>query len=82
MWKNTFINLDTIKINNIYFSVCTIQGYKKKDKMQLPDLIKKNIILEISNNIDFFTELLAKDYTTNELKLIEEYKEKLSAFNK
>ena len=36
-----------------------MQGLEKD--IEIPEIIKKNIALEITDNIVFFTELLAKD---------------------
>ncbi len=61
MWNKTFFNLDTFHLDDQYFSVCIIQGFKDKSKVKLPDLIKKNSVKTISDDIvDILSEVIAR----------------------
>lgn len=51
MFKSTFIVLDTIKTENMYFSICRIQLLDRNNPVELPPLIQNNIVTEISGKL-------------------------------
>ena len=59
MFNTTHMTFDIIQTKNQRFSIFFMQGLEKD--IEIPEIIKKNIALEITDNIVFFTELLAKD---------------------
>ncbi len=72
MYNKIFYNVDTLTIQDMTFSIVVIQGYKEKQNLTLPEVIKKNIVGEIpKNQVDIYSEILAKDkgkVFTKELK--------------
>ena len=44
------------------FSVCVIQGYKEKDQIEYPEIIKKNIVLDVpEKNVNLLSEFIASE---------------------
>lgn len=83
MFKSTYLALDTVKTENLYFSICRIQTLDGNLHVEIPPLIQNNIVTEISDNVNFFSELLAKDLQNERsysMILLDELKPKLSHF--
>lgn len=75
--KINFI-LDTLNVDGIDLSILVIQGFKEIQDVEMPDIIEKNIVKEVSNqNVDFLSELMVK----NGGKIIEDVRDKLKVFN-
>ena len=49
MHAGNFFNLDTSEIGGLTFSVLIIQGHKDRKTVEIPEIIKQNIIAEISS---------------------------------
>ncbi len=85
MWNKCFYVVDTFKSGETTLSLCTIQGFKKRQKIELPDLIKKNVVKEVSDQVvDIFTELVAKGSLKknhSSIMISETMLEKLMKFN-
>lgn len=78
MWNKINFILDTMNVDGIDVSILVIQGFKDKTEIQLPEIIEKNIVKEVSDQIvDLLSELLVQ----NGGKLIQEIKGKLAMFS-
>jgi len=48
MYKNNNFILDTMNLNGLNFSILVIQGFKNTVSVEMPAIIQKNIIKEVS----------------------------------
>jgi len=48
MYKNNNFILDTMNLNGLNFSILVIQGFKNTVSVEMPSIIQKNIIKEVS----------------------------------
>lgn len=78
IWNKINYILDTLNVDGINVSILVIQGFNDKNEIKMPELIEKNLVKEVSDQIvDLLSELLVR----NGGKLIQEFREKLIVFN-
>ena len=81
MYKNNFFEIDKLTVKGITFSVCVIQGHKKKDLIEYPEIIKKNIIMEVPDKkVNLLSEFIASQNDTFNEFFTKEILEKMNTF--
>lgn len=81
MYKNNFFEIDRFEVRGIIFSVCVIQGHKEKDLVEYPEIIKKNIVMEIpEKSVNLLSEFIASENDTYNELFTKETLEKMKTF--